>query len=300
MNIFVLTDLHIRYEADGNPTAKRATQNIHGYTRCFWKASERLDRFVKATAQHQPDLVLGLGDFVGECHTANWYTFLHGTDGKEGWNDIQSVKELTIGNHELNDGSYADVVAAIGYEQRPVVAGSRFNRSFPVIADSMAARILMVDTNIGAEGHLSTDTGFLQPDALEWLEGEMRACPEEIVILCSHHGPQHWKTSRSGQTGPTLFDPKDAEALASIVRKVAAIRPRFRVYNLFGHVHGVEKEWYTAGLSVPSRHALTTSLTGICPRHMVDFKSDSLPVVKLYQHTDTSNGNGFEVELLAI
>jgi 3',5'-cyclic AMP phosphodiesterase CpdA len=240
LTIFWQTDLHLS-ALDGehdDPAAIRGALHLYSGT-------VKARRFVDEANIARPDLAVHTGDMVDTGPTM-FPTFM--TE----WARLAVPSALTLGNHDLYGVTFAEATTALGRDPFPEVAGSRFNESFGVTNGNVAARILMVDTNRGDAGAAADTTGRLQSDAIAWIEAEMDAASEDIVLLFSHHGPH-------GFAGPggVQFSETDATAVAAAIQGVLDDRPAMRAHWLFGHAHGTQSvlRQQTLGVGIPGYRA---------------------------------------------
>lgn len=202
----------------------------------------RMSKFVDSVNILKPDLVLNLGDYIMNYGSSPEMLDLAWPE----WNRIEAPKEFVMGNHDAafyNAGAYTSVydslINGIGYADRPVICNSVFNRSFSVTRGGISLRVIMVDSNINADGtHGVLFTGALQDDALAWIASELANCEENVVFLCMHHGPHRYDI-------PNNFNADDAVALRDIVDAAVLSRPTLKVYTFFGHSHPKKYETYT-------------------------------------------------------
>lgn len=224
LSIYWTTDIHLRAAMDGNPGAVGA---VSGY-KYYYDGGRRLQAFVDAVNTNKPHLAMATGDLVDTYSVDNFNLF----NSKWTTLDASVKKELTLGNHDLDQAVYSDVVSQLGYTGRTVVANSHFNTSFSISNSKFGAKVLVVDTNIDATlAHVSTTIGALQQDALDWIQSEALAATEKVLLIFSHHAP-HMVTLG-------WFDAASAAATKAMLDAVIADRPGMKIIWFSGHLHGV-------------------------------------------------------------
>lgn len=256
LRIFVASDLHLIASVDGDRNAPGA---ISG-NRYFYTAGAKMADFVTQVNAEEPDLVLFLGDLVDSYDQDSLDLF------NAHWNSIKPAiqKELTIGNHDLAGGTYNNLVDALGYSQRDEIAGSRFNQTFTITNGRSSAKVVMVDSNIGAGGsHTPMVQGEIQQAARDWIEVELSGAGESVALICSHHGPAD---------KPDHFNAANAELFAGVARRVVAANPKIRLFSIYGHNH-------RAGSTSP---VLDRSIVSRSVPPVVDYYEGKYMVVYVY------------------
>lgn len=224
LTIWWATDTHVSVLDDLPDDPGAISSSLHLYS-----GTAKMRRFRDEARLATPDVVLHTGDCVH-------FTAPELPMFTSAWNDIPGPKGVMIGNHDLYADSYEDVVTAFGREAESEVAGSKFNTAFSVTHGDVAARIIMVDTQVTTSGHTGgLYEGELQTDAIDWLTTELEECSEDIALICSHHGPHEWTNDESSS-----FVPEHASAVASAVDGVIATRPGLKVRWFYGHEHGTQ------------------------------------------------------------
>lgn len=229
VRIYWVTDLHFKASVDGDPDAEGA---IGSGVRHYYSVSQKLDQFVADVNADQPDLAICTGDIIDDADDFDMFT--------ERWDRITVTKELTIGNHDLVI-PYNTVVQRLGYEDRPDVAGSKFQRSFTITNGRFGVRVIVLDSNIDSSGNhasIFNTAGLVYPDAYDWITSELQEADERVVLMFMHHGPHdgHWR---------------DMARIALDQAIQAGRRPGQTVYCLFGHHHIDTSVKSLSGMSVP-------------------------------------------------
>lgn len=233
VRIYWLTDAHYDYLVEGDPDAPGAV----GGTRLFYTAGSKIRHFVDLVNAAEPEAALCTGDLIDKRTQSI-------AEALDIWDDIDPgvPRFFTIGNHDLSTGpTYADWVSALGYGGRDVNAGSVFNYSTSVVRGGFAIRLITMDTNILAGTHQQILEGRLDSNALDWLANELDTCPESVVVVALHHGPQDFAAGH--------FDPTEAAAYAAVVN--AAVSGRgLRVHTIYGHNHNATKPVVSRALGI--------------------------------------------------
>lgn len=232
LSIYVLTDNHLRAGVDMHPTATGA---ING-SRYYYASASKLRGFVDAVNGEGADLALHLGDMVD---TPADFPFFNAQ-----WGSISVPKELMIGNHDFDDYTYEQLVTILGYDARPEVAFSKFNRSFAVQKDDVSVRVIMLDTNYVGVDHANTGRGSIRSSSVyTWFENEINAATEDHIILCSHHGPHYYNFPLEW----AYFTESHAMQLKTIVDNSGK-----KVHAIFGHHHERDiTEYDNLGVNFP-------------------------------------------------
>ena len=264
MRILWLTDLHLLAGAPVTPDASDAV--LFGVLNIYQGAARLAARVDRVNAV-RPDLAICTGDIVDShglwrAHLRadagcmrRWHATIPGDSTKatydasasfalfrRSWERIDPAipKYLTVGNHDVMALPHEQLAEALGHEDRATVAGSRFNAAHAVSGGETAIRLLMVDSNLGADRDAWCYTGRLRPEILDWIRNELSNAAEETVLLCMHHGPHRHDAGvpQGGDQRVTQFDGDDAMRLRTLVDEAAATRRGLRVHCLFGHEHG--------------------------------------------------------------
>lgn len=217
ITIFWMTDLHLKDSVTGQPEAAGA---IYA-ERHYYGALAKLQQSVDWINLEQPDLVVCTGDIIDERQRLDSFV--------AEWQCIQSPKKFVPGNHDLEAG-YAAIVEQMGYSDEPSVAGSKFNCSFPLHKGNVKARVIVLDTYVGelGEHRIGTCEGTLYDPTLSWLEEEMLASPERIVLVFSHNGIG----------GPNeYFNQQHVAQFKALASRVSATGEGKAIINLAGHHH---------------------------------------------------------------
>lgn len=232
LKIYVITDNHLRLGVDGKPSDPNA---IDG-SRYYYASNSKLRGFVDAVNTEKPNLALHLGDMVDSPAD---FTFFN-----EWWGKVTVPKELTIGNHDFDDYNYEGIVQAVGYDTRPEIAYSKFNRSFRVESNGVSARIIMLDTNYVGTEHANTGRGAIRSSSVfTWLETEINNATEDHILLCSHHGAHFYNYP--------IEWPYFVESHAYKIRDIVNNSGK-KVVGLFGHHHAADiTEFNNLGANFP-------------------------------------------------
>ncbi|NBD25717.1 metallophosphoesterase family protein [Paenibacillus glycinis] len=178
LTIHWTTDLHIRDQVTGlpgHPEAVFAERHYYG-------SLDKWRQAVDIANREMPDLFVCTGDIVdGKQSLASFLPL---------WERVRSPKAIMIGNHDLDNG-YDLLADQLRGPAAPVVAGSRFNRSFALTAGhGVSARVLLLDTYVGEDGEHRAGSclGTIEREAFAWLEQEMSGCPEPVIFVFAHNG----------------------------------------------------------------------------------------------------------------
>lgn len=240
-----MTDSHAWSICDNDPEHPNAVEG----SRYFWTVGDKIEQFVEQVNADQPHAVMHTGDLIERGRDFDF--FLSKWDGL----DSALTQAVVPGNHDFAftkpaGSTLGETVAGdMGYGAKPLIAGSRFNQSVVFSGNGVTARFLMLDTNILPGGlHAPSNTGYLSEELLTWIEGELAASPEDLIFLCSHHGPHMW-----GSVHHNYFDTDDAQGLKDIVDAEVAARPARKITSLFGHHHlqSAVMRWDNLGPNLP-------------------------------------------------
>lgn len=215
MSVYWITDVHLKDHVTGRPEAEGA---VYG-ERHFYASLDKLRQSVDIVNIEKPDLVVCTGDVIEVKQSLGSFV--------EQWDRMEAPKAFVLGNHDLEAG-YDAVVNEMGYQDRLEIAGSRFNCSFVLRNDEFGIRCIVLDTYVGEDGkhRYGTCEGTIGAQAFEWLEQEMTACPESVILLFSHNGIE----------GPEeYFDRRHAAQFRELARRVTTNGKK--LYNLAGHHH---------------------------------------------------------------
>lgn len=141
------------------------------------------------------------------------------------------------GNHDataardLGDGVEDGLAHLLGVENRPMIAGSRFNHAFSLSQNGVDARVVMIDSNRNTLTGEHDNAGAYWPqDLCEWIAQEIEGADEDLVLLCSHFPFAH----SAGSSGSIVGD-EEARFISLV--SPAAMSSRKRVLYLCGHTH---------------------------------------------------------------
>jgi 3',5'-cyclic AMP phosphodiesterase CpdA len=189
IRIYWMTDLHLKDDVIGRPEAEDAIRR----ERHYYAAKDKLWQAVSMINRDKPDCVICTGDMNDAVQPYDTFT--------EAWDRVPEPKAITLGNHDLGS-EYSAIVEQLGYRDRPVVAGSHFNRAFVLQKGEAQARVIVLDTNIGQDGrHRSNVEGTIQDDAFRWLEDEMRRrnFSTSSTLSASWTLPRGWRRRSRGR-----------------------------------------------------------------------------------------------------
>ena len=103
------------------------------------------------------------------------------------WNEITVPKELTVGNHDMDGGKAAvantELADLLGYGDRPIIAGSKFNQSFYLENAYNKVKIISFDTNIDENGHLPITIQPCKKPIRDWIKSEILNSETNNVLL---------------------------------------------------------------------------------------------------------------------
>ena len=211
LKIFWTTDCHIRNDVGSNPSAPGALAG----NRYYYLSPQKVEAFVVAVNLANPDLAICTGDMIDR--DASFEIFL------DMWEQINSPSELVIGNHEFDANTYSSIVSSLGWEERPMLGNSKFNRSFSLTNETFGVRCIILDTNYTeVYEHGYTNYGRIHADDLTWLENEINLVAEDVILVFTHHAP----------AAPSNFISADAQQLMSVLAS-----SNKKIYNLTGHHH---------------------------------------------------------------
>lgn len=212
-----LTDIHLMDSVEGKPEAKGAVwKNRH-----YYASRDKLRQAADIICREGPDLAVCTGDMTDGIQPLIAFV--------REWSRISCPKEIMIGNHDLPNGRDA-LERQLGYENQPLIAGSRFNRSFAMHKGGIRLRIVMLDVNAEEEDALREDSckGLIREDAFLWLEQELAQAPEKMALVFTHNGIY----------GPeSYFEPSHAVRFTEMIEKLSRSKPDLQVINLAGHHH---------------------------------------------------------------
>lgn len=234
--IMAVTDIHLKNGVEDNPGAPGAVDL--GLNRYFYSAFEELEKYVTDVNAQTPSLALSLGDM---CDSPNDFTRWN-----QIWGGISAGirKELTIGNHDMDDLTYAQLVTTLGYDSEPDVAGSKFNKTFALGDNS---RVILMDSTFDSDKvtHSNNYTDrHVHQDVPAWFQSTLENTTENEVIIGLHVGPHLAE-----------FNQTQASELYGIIDTVKATRTDLQVTWICGHEHREVIEENTAA------HANSLGLT---------------------------------------
>lgn len=187
--LYIITDIHLRANVDGNEEHGCAGTESG---RSYFAAHSKLRHFIEKVNEAVPDYVLCLGDMLDATASCPSDVSFFNTQ----WNNISGSisKDLTFGNHDLDDMTYTELVTALGYDNEPEIAESKFNKTFVVEKNGFEFRIIMLDTNWNADGtaHANTARGNVNQAGKDWVESVLNSMEEPLCLICSHHAPHYW------------------------------------------------------------------------------------------------------------
>jgi len=216
-SLMIVTDIHLKNGVEDDPEAPGAINE--SLNRYFYSAFEELEKYVTDVNTNQPDLALCLGDM---CDSPNDFTR---------WNQIWGAinsgikKEIVPGNHDLDDLTFAQLLTTIGYDSRPIVAGSQFNQTFAL--GSNTRMILLDSTFDSGDTHSNSYTDrHIHSTAPAWIQTTLENTTENNVIIGMHVGPHLVE-----------FNQTQAADIYSRIDTVKATRPDLNVTFICGHEH---------------------------------------------------------------
>src|SRR5690349_20195074 len=115
--IHVLNDIHIKAGFDGNPSAPGSIGDAGGDDkRYYYAAHNNLRQYVQIANAERPDLIVTNGDICD--HPSDFALFT------EIWGALDTTipKFITLGNHDCDDQTYAQIVNWFGYGGLPDIA----------------------------------------------------------------------------------------------------------------------------------------------------------------------------------
>lgn len=224
LKMAMITDTHFRAGVDGDPAAPGAI----GGSRMYYASNSKMRNFVELFSEGDYDLAIHGGD---ACDSpSDWPFFV------DEWANIPIPKVFLLGNHDMDDG-YESVIAATGYDERPVVAGSHFNETF-VVNDT---RIIVLDCQYDVtDPSIHTNGSRSRPSAagIDWLQTVLSSISEEIAVIFSHNIPHYFEYPSPSNP---YFPVDVAGKVAGAVSAAKAVNPTFKRAVWFGgHAHTVE------------------------------------------------------------
>lgn len=218
IRILVFGDVHM---------TKNDDDQIGGVGKYFYTAEQKMRYMINMQKNEPFDMVVGLGDFVDD-HTgeADFDRFM------KLWNEIDTPKEMTIGNHEFDGVSYEQIVDKLGYTNEPFTAGSHFNKSFTVDKDGQSVRVILMDSNFesiggGDRDHANVYSGRYSDSFLHWFENEIQNSFEDVIFLISHHNTHYGGHFRQG----------DTQDMLNVI-----LENNKKVYAVSGHTHPLYRD----------------------------------------------------------
>lgn len=224
LRIYWGTDAHVVAEVDGKPNAEGAKAG----NRYYYTASQKLQNFINDINAAKPDLVYFGGDSVDEWESESVNLFL------SKWNQIDPMirKELTIGNHDLAwtpTLANSEIAQSLGYGNKPIIAGSKFNQSFTLSNGYNSVKIISVDTNMNETGtHQVITAQTVKETVRNWVKSELLNSGVNDVLIFSHGGMED---------DMYHFNETDGLAFKEMITNVLAQRPLLKIYSIFGHNH---------------------------------------------------------------
>lgn len=179
LKVAVITDTHLRFGVDGNPSAPLAI----GGNRHHYASNSKLRNFIDNVSEGDYDVVVHGGD---ACDTPeDWDFFL------DYWSRIEQPRIFCVGNHDLDDYSYPDLLVKMGYDERPEIGGSKFNETFVINNTRVIVLDCQYDVN-DPENHTSHYVSRASEVGITWLIETLTECEEENALIFSHNIP-HYK-----------------------------------------------------------------------------------------------------------
>lgn len=274
VSILAITDTHLVKGADGDPRYRSGTN-------WYYASHSNMRHMLDIVGpRDDPVLLVHLGDIVEESAdgavTGDWDFF------RTIWDAIPIPTAIAIGNHDFDRLTYDELTHVLNYEERPEIAGSRFNETFVVGDGAAKAQVFIIDTNFdGQGGHTNTAIGRFTPAVLEWISNELDDPRADTVLFFSHHAPHHYNHPAIRP----LFHRDSAMEFRGIVEEAAAAHPRLSMHYFHGHWHGDTLEVLeTLGPVIPGYRIPATvhTETGYLVEIRADFFGDvELDVIEL-------------------
>lgn len=224
LKMAMITDTHFRAGVDGNPAAPGAI----GGSRMHYASNSKMRNFVELFSEGDYDLAIHGGDACD--NPSDWPFFV------DEWDNIPIPKVFCVGNHDMDDG-YESVIAATGYDGKPIVAGSHFNETF-VVNDT---RIIVLDCQYDvANPTIHTNASRSRPtdEGVEWLGWVLTNMTQEIAVIFSHNIPQYMTYPSAGNP---YFPASVSNQIGTVISAAKAVNPTFKRAVWFGgHAHTVE------------------------------------------------------------
>ena len=219
LEIAFITDTHLRYGVDSNPSAPESGESGN---RKYYAANSKVRNFTDKLTGLE-DLIVHGGD---ACDTPSDWDWFMGE-----WNNLPEPKIFCLGNHDLDDLTYQELAEKFGYTEE--LGGSFFNKSFAL----NGIRILVLDCQYTQEDP-PIHTSFYQTRATDegvaWLKNELITMPEKVAVIFSHNSPHYFQTN-------SYYKPADAYKVSDALNEVSVLNPLLKNIPWFsGHAHIVE------------------------------------------------------------
>lgn len=202
LELYIINDLHFKAGFDGNGTDTGAVSN----NRYYYASPNLVRSFVQKMNEKKPDVILVLGDICD--NPADYPLFMDIWSGL----DPTIKTAITIGNHDYDVLSYEQLVAAVGYDEQPEIAKSRFNQTF-VVEDT---RFIILDATFNADNVPGPhwQKVRISNEAVNWLDETLEAAAEGTILIGTHVAPH--------QAGGGYFEVEQANAIAVVLAKHTA------------------------------------------------------------------------------
>lgn len=219
--IGVITDTHFRAGVDENPSAPGSG---NGGPRIYYASNSKMRDFVdKVGARSDLDFIVHLGD---ACDSPSDWPFFN-TE----WDKVTLPKAFVIGNHDMDDLDYEELLEEVGYDGNVEYGGSKFNQHF----DFDDVRIICLDSQYDENGdHTADSRSRISPAGIAWL-GSMLLAADGHVLVFSHNIP-HYRSYPSAMN--PYFPDGIAADIQDIITSSLSSNVALRSVNWFGgHAH---------------------------------------------------------------
>ena len=193
----------------------------------FYTARKKIEIVKNAVNNLKPDLVIHLGDTIHGPNSEDSFDMF-----MQYWSAINpNVKtSITAGNHdyyiddELGTSLHEYVADKLGYGNRQLTAGSKFNESYSISRGEFSVRFVNFDTNFDSNGQHSINGGFIPNDEISWISSELLACEDDVAIVYTHRGGIY-------------LNETDKNKFESMLASVALQKPLMKIIFMYGHTH---------------------------------------------------------------
>lgn len=229
-----ISDMHVVAEADDDPSYPPLGNRL------LWTPMTKIRKFVahSNTTLNPPNMVICLGDIINGDNDPG-YDDSFDMYMRE-WNNLKPSipKALTAGNHDYSmtipaivDGltKHEYVATKLGYGERPLTGGSKFNETFVVEHPTVNVRFLNFDTNKREDGSWSPDGGFMHATQLDWIYNELITSAEDVIVMFTHRFR-------------TLMPEPECLKIEQLVKNAMDLKPKLKISLFFGHSHIYESQ----------------------------------------------------------